>query len=756
MKFPQFKLQTFPHFHKQLFSSQPKKWNSNNHPNLVITHPTLVLIESCTSMSQIKQIQANMIHTGIISHIFPISRLISFCALDVNGDINYANALFNEINEPNVYIWNTMIRGFVKSQILMKGFDKNQFLNLGFDKNQFLIEGFEKNQFLELGFDKNQFLNLGFEKNQFLIKGFDKNQLLNLGFDKNQFLNLGFDEKQFLNMGFDKNQFLNLGFDKEQFLNLGFCFFRRMVREKVEMDKRSYVFVLKGCGVLEGVGVHCRIWKVGFLNDLIVRNGLIHFYGESGRIVDARKVFDESFVRDVVTWTSLIDGYVKVNMVNEALRLFDLMCLSGVEFNDVTLITVFSACSLKGELSIGKSVHELVENRGVKCSLNLTNAILDMYVKCGCLLKAKEIFDKMEIKDVFSWTNMIHGYAKNGEVDLAKKCFSVMPERNVVSWNAMIACYSQNNRPWEALELFREMEKRGLVPMESTLVSVLSACAQSGSLDIGRRIHDDYIKQKRVKFSVILANALIDMYGKCGSVDAAGELFHEMPERDLVSWNSVIVGYASHGLATKALALFEQMKSSGLKPDCITFVGVLSACAHGGLVDQGWEYFRSMELNGLIPRVEHYACMVDLLGRSGHVKEAFEFTKQMPMEPDKAVWGALLNGCRMHREVELAKIAAEKLIELDPQDSGIYVLLATLCANERKWADVRMVRSLMRDNGVKKNPGYSLIEVDGHFYEFVAADDSHPESQAIHKMLDEIMLLSTLEACVSDAQTGQP
>ncbi|CAN4076081.1 unnamed protein product [Withania somnifera] len=655
MKFPHFpfifKLQSFPHFHKLfLFSSQPK-WNSNRNPNLVITHPTLILIESCNSMSQIKQIQANMIQSGIISHIFPISRLISFCALNVNGDIHYANALFCDVIEPNVFIWNTMIKGCVKNQLL----------------------------------------------------------------------------------------------------EMGFWFFRRMVRECVEMDKRSYVFVLKGCGVGVGlglgvgVGVHCRIWKVGFLNDLIVRNGLIHFYGESGRIVEAHKVFDESPNRDVVTWTSLIDAHVKMNRVDEALRLFDLMCLSGVEFNDVTLITVFSACSLKGDLSLGKTVHELVENRDFECSVNLMNAILDMYVKCGCLFKAKEIFDKMEVKDVYSWTSMIHGYAKNGEVDLAKKCFNVMPERNVVSWNAMIACYSQNSRPWEALKLFHEMEKRGLVPMESTLVSVLSACAQSGSLDVGERIHDYYIKQKWVKFSVILGNALIDMYGKCGSMDAAVELFHDMPERDLVSWNSVIVGCASHGLAKKALTLFEQMKCAGLKPDSISFVGVLSACAHGGLVNQGWEYFRSMELNRLIPGVEHYACMVDLLGRSGHLKEAFEFIKQLPVEPDKAVWGALLNGCRMHGNVELAKVAAEKLIELDPQDSGIYVLLATLCANERKWADVRMVRSLMRAKGVKKNPGYSLIEVDGNLYEFVAADDSHPESQAIHKMLDELVLLSKLE-----------
>ncbi|CAK9153271.1 unnamed protein product [Ilex paraguariensis] len=644
------KPQTLLHFQK-LFSStstETPKWNSNT-KNLMITNPTLLLMESCNSMSQLKQIQAHMTRTGLIFHLFPVSRVLSFCALSDAGNISHAHLLFTQISEPNVYIWNTMIRGYCKAQKPV----------------------------------------------------------------------------------------------------VGFSFFQKMVREYVEMDRRSFVFALKACELLHrvemGISIHCRIWKVGFVFDLIVRNRLIHFYGNWGCLDYAQKVFDESCEVDVVSWTAMIDGYLKKKRPDEALRLFDSMLGSSVEPNQVTLITVFSACAQQGDLSLGKSIHKYVETNNVKCSLNLMNAMLDMYVKCGGFSSAKEFFDEMEIKDVFSWTSMINGYAKKGELDLARKYFDEMPERNVVSWNAMIAGYSQNNKPEEALELFHDMKKEGLVPIESTLVCVLSACAQSGCLDLGQWIHNYYVKQNRIQSRVILSNAFIDMYAKGGSIDAAAEVFNEMTVKDMVSWNSIIVGYASHGHAEKALNLFEEMKSTGLKPDDITFVGVLSACSHGGLVNQGWEYFRNMESDcGLKPKVEHYACMIDLLGRTGHLEEAYELITKMPMEPDEAVWGALLNACRTHGDVELGKLAADKLMLLDPKDSGIYVLLASLCANEKKWGDVRTVRSLMREKGIKKTPGQSLIEVGGEFHDFLVADEAHQQSKDIYKVLNELILLSRL------------
>ncbi|KAF8412883.1 hypothetical protein HHK36_000855 [Tetracentron sinense] len=643
-----------PHIALKSFSSissRKPKWNSTS--NLLLTDPTLLVMESCNSMSELRQIQAHMTRTGVMFHLFPVSRVLSFCALSDSGDINHARTIFSQIAEPNIYIWNTMIRGYCRAKIP----------------------------------------------------------------------------------------------------KLGFLLFGRMVQEEVEMDNRTFVFALKACehflGVVEGEEIHCRTCKAGFISDLLVQNGLMHFYVKHGSLISARHLFDSISVRDVVSWTTMIDGYAQKSIPNEALKLFDLMLSSGVEPNDVTMITVLSACSQMGVLSLGRSIHDFMEKKNVNCSLNLLNSLVDMYVKCGCLATARKIFDKMEFRDAFSWTSMINGYAKNGELAFARHLFDEMPERNVVSWNAMIAGYSQNNQPREALELFHDMEEAHVVPIEATLVCVLSACAQLGCLDLGRWIHHYYIKQKRIQLSVILANAFIDMYAKCGSIDDAVNLFDQMIEKDLVSWNSMIVGYAVHGCAEQAVSLFEQMKSVGLGPDDITFVGVLSACSHGGLVIQGQEYFKNMRrVFNVEPKVEHYACMIDLLGRVGLLEEASDLIKRMPMEPDEAVWGALLNGCRMHGNVELGKLVADKLLHLDPKDSGIYALLANTCATRRRWEDVRMVRSMMRTRGIKKTPGCSSIEVEGESHEFLVADLSHQRIEEIYKVLDEIFLLSKMEGYV--------
>lgn len=535
---------------------------------------------------------------------------------------------------------------------------------------------------------------------------------------------------------------------------MGFGYFVRMVRECVEMDRRSYVFGLKAC---EGLGdfrvggsVFCRVLKVGFVGDVVVRNSLIHFYCEVKELSCANRVFREGEVRDVVSWTSVIDGSVRNGMIDDALKVFDEMCESGVEPNDVTMVAVFSACAQKGDLRSAERVRGVAEARGVRFSLNMMNAMLDMYVKCGGVEKAKEIFEGMEAKDVFSWTSMINGLAKNGEVESARGLFDEMPKRNVVSWNAMIGGYSQNNMPMEALKLFVEMDREGVAPMESTLVSVLSACAQSGHMEVGQRIHDYYLKQKRIPLSFILGNSFVDMYAKCGNIGAARAIFDGMTKKDLVTYNSMISAYASHGYAEKAISLFEDMKGLGFQPDNITFVGILSACAHGGLIEEGWSYFRDIESYGLTPAMEHYACVVDLLGRVGLLEEAYALIKSMEMEADEAIWGALLNGCRMYANVELGKIAAEKLMILEPEDSGTYVLLASLCANKKKWGDVRMTRSLMREKGIKKNPGSSLIEVEGKFHEFLVRDERHPQSEAIYRVLAEIMLFLKLDCCTLD------
>ncbi|KAM6541046.1 hypothetical protein CsatB_005493 [Cannabis sativa] len=629
-------------------STYQRKWKPKT--TLIITNPTLLLTESCSTMLQMKQIQAQMTRTGLITDTFPASRVLAFCALADSGDIRYAHAFFTQIEKPNTYMWNTMIRGYLKAQ----------------------------------------------------------------------------------------------------FPEMGFSFFGQMVREGIEMDGLSFVWVIKACGNFPGISegnlVHCKIWKMGFDMDLLVRNGLIHYYADRGCLLAARKVFDESSVRDVVTWTTMIDGYAAHDCLDEAKQVFESMLLSNVKPNEVTMIAMLSVCSSKRDILMGKHIYDYITMQNVNCSLNLLNATLDMFVKFGLLIEAKKIFDNMKTKDVFSWTSMVNGYAKWGDLDSARSFFNCMPEKNVISWTAMIAGYSQNNQPKEALILFQDMMKAGLFPIENTLVCVLSACGQLGCLDLGQWIHRCCINPKGVQQSVILSNALIDMYAKSGSIYTAASLFNEMPLRNLVSWNTMIAGYASHGYAKQALILFEQMKNAGFEPDSITFVAVLSACSHGGLVSEGREHFKSMLRDyKLEPREEHYACLIDLLGRIGLLDQAYDLIRNMPMLPSESAWGALLNACRMHGNVELAKLSAQKLLEMDPQDSGIYVLLANTLANNKKWVDVRMVRSMMREVGVKKSPGRSLIEIEGEFHEFLAGDDSHPQSKEIYKVINNVFLLSNLE-----------
>ncbi|KAI6674697.1 hypothetical protein NL676_002603 [Syzygium grande] len=656
--FPPFK--PSPASPSRLLSSsraQGTKWNSAI--NAVITDPVLLLLESCTSMRQLKQLQAHMTRTGLMAHTFPASRVLAFCALSDAGDVNYARSLFAQIENPNTYMWNTMIRGYAKARMPSSGL-------------------------------------------------------------------------------------------------ILFC---RMVRGRVEVDGRSFVFALKACekfeGVFAGKFVHCRIWKMGFDCDLLVRNGLIHFYTIFRCLGLARRVFDESPVRDVFTWTSMIDGYATHSCSNEALELFDLMLLGDVRPNEVTMIAALSGCSQKKDLNVGRKLHELIKRENVACSLNLLNALIDMYIKCDCLISAGEIFDNMETRDVFSMTSMVNGYAKFGELENARMLFDKMPEKNVVSWSAMIAGYSQNGQPKEALEIFNNMREADIVPVENTLVCVLSACGQLGRLEVGCWIHNEYILSKKIRFSVILGNALIDMYAKCGRIDAAAAVFDKMTEKDLVSWNSMITGFAAHGHAEEALGLFHQIESTRFRPDKVTFLGVLSACSHAGLLSEGQEYFKDMERKfGIAPQIEHYACMVDLYGRDGLLKEAYELITTMPMVPNEATWGALLSACRTYGNVELGRAVADKLLELNPEDSGIYSLMANIFARGKEWSNMRMVKSMMRERSVKKTPGHSLIEVEGKFHEFLAADGSYLQSEEICLILNHISLLSSWEDSVSCATLG--
>ncbi|GJM87679.1 hypothetical protein PR202_ga03657 [Eleusine coracana subsp. coracana] len=466
--------------------------------------------------------------------------------------------------------------------------------------------------------------------------------------------------------------------------------FRRVLRDHLPADARTLVFAVKAADASSSPGgaVHCVALKRGFLGQsVLVGNALIHLYASDAQLPDARKMFDEMPERDVVSWTTLVDGYARSGLADDAWRVFCRMVVAeGVWPNRVTLVAAASAVGQMRLPGLGRTLHRCVADSGVNRTVNSDNVLVDMFGKCGCVASAKEVFDGMAVKDVYSWTSMVGAYVKCGDLENAARIFEDMPTRNAVSWSCMIAGYSQANQPEEAVRMFNAMLAAGEEPIDATLVSVLSACAQLGFLDLGRWIYDKYIASNKVGLTVNLGNAFIDMFAKCGDVDGAASLFGDMEERNLVTWNSMIMAHAAHGQSAEALYLFEQFEGTGIVPDEITYTGVLSACSHSGFVSDGRYHFKEMKMvYGIEPRSEHYACMIDLLGKVGFLDEAFEIARSMPMGADEAGWGALLNACRMHGNVKIGECAADRLVGLDPSDSGIYVLMSQIYASKRKW-----------------------------------------------------------------------
>ncbi|KAM1207683.1 hypothetical protein COP2_008494 [Malus domestica] len=448
----------------------------------------------------------------------------------------------------------------------------------------------------------------------------------------------------------------------------------------------------------------------------------------------------ESFV-----WNTLIRAHVQSTVLSHPspLSVFLRMRLHGVEPDDRTFPFLLQSCHSLPHIRPGKQIHAQVFLFGFTDDPFVRTSLIHMYSSCGSLTLARQVFDEITQPDLPSWNSIMNAYSKAGLIGDAREVFDKMPERNVISWSCMIKGYVVCGAYKEALALFREMQKvdaGGVRPNEFTMSSVLLACGRLGALEHGKWVHA-YIDKSGMQIDVVLGTALVDMYAKCGSIEKAKVVFDNMgPYKDVMAWSSMISGLAMHGHATECLELFSEMIKLGVRPNAVTFVGVLCACVHGGLVSEGKEYFRRMDEEfGIKPLIQHFGCIVDLYGKAGLVREALKVVQSMPMEPDILVWGALLSGSRMHRDIEMSEIALKNLIQLDPTNSGAYVLLSNVYAKMGKWSEVRRVRDLMEVKEVKKVPGCSLVEVGGVLHEFFACDDSHPETREIYMMLDEIM-----------------
>lgn len=356
------------------------------------------------------------------------------------------------------------------------------------------------------------------------------------------------------------------------------------------------------------------------------------------------------------------------------------------------------------------------------------------------------MFDVMEVKDVVSWSSLLNGFVMCDDIESARQVFDEMPLRNAVSWTAMIVGYIRGKAAVCGLELFREMRvEGGAHPTEITIVTVFSGCADIGALDFGRMVHG-YVNKLVMVVDVAVNNALIDMYSKSGSLDLGLDIFCEMECKDLFSWTTMISGLALHGKGRDAVELFYDMLESGLVPNQVTFVSVLSACGHAGLIDEGKILFnRLIHCYGFKPTIRHYGCMVDLLGRAGCLDEAVELIECMPMNPDAVIWRSLLSACLGKEDLKLAEMAARKVLELEPDDDGVYILLWNIYRNANKWEDALKTMKMMRNQKIKKKPGCSWIELNGIVHEFLAEDLMHHISPDIYTVLENIIKQSKLD-----------
>lgn len=472
---------------------------------------------------------------------------------------------------------------------------------------------------------------------------------------------------------------------------------------------------------------------------------LMRTYGACGQMVDTRHVFDEITNKNVVFFNVLIRSYVNNYLYYDALHVYKNMSVHGFDPDCYTYPCVLKACSGSNSLLVGLQIHCSVVKVGLDYNLFIGNGLVAMYGKCGCLKEARGVLDDMPSKDVVSWNSMVAGYAQNGRFDEAldvcremkslrirpdadtmasllpsvtntspenvlsvKEMFLKLDNKNLVSWNVMIAVYVNNSMPAEAVDLYLQMEVHGIEPNAISVASVLPACGDLSALLLGRKIHR-YVERKNLQPNLRLENALVDMYAKCGSLTEARTVFDQMRCRDVVSWTSMISAYGMSGQGSDAVALFSKMLMSGLCPDSIAFVSVLSACSHAGLLEEGRYYFKIMtEQYKLVPRIEHFACLVDLLGRAGKVEEAYDLIKQMPMEPNERIWGSLVAACCIYSNMDIGILAADHIFHLAPNQSGYYVLLSNIYAKAGRWGDVKRVRTFMNSKGIKKMPGASV------------------------------------------------
>ncbi|KAF7807031.1 pentatricopeptide repeat-containing protein [Senna tora] len=600
---------------------------------------------------------------------------------------SYARKLFVKLPQRSLFLWNIMIRMYAQNGLpydALKLFVEMLALGECQPDNftyPFAIKACGDLSLLDVGFGVHgRTLKSGFDLDTFV-----QNSLLAM------YMNCR--EKEAAQMVFDSmqertvvswNTMIN-GYFRNCCVEEALMIYNRMKDVGVEPDCATVVSVLPVCGYLKNVKlgreVHALVQEKGFWGNIAVRNAMLDMYVKCGQMEEAWLLVNKMHEKDVVTWTTLINGYILNGDPRNALRLCQLMQREGVKPNTVSIASLLLACASLVSLNHGKCLHAWAIRHKLESEVYVETALIDMYAKCN-------------------------------HVDLSYKVFTKTSKQRTIPWNALLSGFIHNSLAREAIELFKQMLVEEIQPNDATLNSLLPAYAILADLQQAMNIHG-YLVRSGFLYRLEVASILVDIYSKCGSLGYAHQIFDTIPQKnkDIIIWSALISAYGKHGHGEMAVSLFNQMLQSGVKPNQVTFTSILHACSHAGLVDEGLSMFKLMlEQHQIIPHTDHYTCIIDLLGRAGRLKDAYNLISSMPETPNHGIWGALLGACVIHENVELGEVAARWLFELEPENTGNYVLLAKIYAAVGRWRDAEKVRNMVNEVGLRKEPAHSLIE----------------------------------------------
>ncbi|XP_052192242.1 pentatricopeptide repeat-containing protein At3g03580 [Diospyros lotus] len=781
-------------------------------------------LSSATTSRELHRVHSLIITSGLDRSVFFSGKLISKYA-QCRDPVGSLSVFCRVSPADNVYQWNSIIRALTHNGLFSEAlyfYSQLRKLELQPDTYTFpsVINACAGLADLEMGrLVHSHVLELGFDSDLYI-----GNALIDM---YARFNDLGGARKVFDKMTcrdvVSWNSLIS-GYSSNGHWEEGLEVFHQSRMAGVDLDSFTVLGVLPACGALvaveEGQMVHGLVEKLGIKTDVTISNGLLSLYFKFSCLRACSIIFDEMVVRDTVTWNTVICGYSQLGFFPESIKLFMEM-RHDFEPDLLTITSVLRACGETGDLELGKYVHDYMARNCYEYDTTASNILINMYAKCGHLLASKEVFDRIKCKDLVSWNSLMSGYIQNGcyeealkllnvmkmdlipdsvsyltllsiagqlantdcgkqvHCDIAKmgfdssvvvgnalinmyaKCgkmvdslkqFEFMKGRDIVTWNSVIAACFHSEDCSLGFKMISRMRIEGMMPDQATLLGSLPMCSLIAAKQQGKVIHS-CIFRLRFESDLPVGNALIEMYSKCGSLKHALLVFEHMKTKDVVTWTTLIYAYGMYGEGRKALRAFEEMEAAGVAPDYVAFVAIIFACSHSGLVDEGRGYFDLMKKEyHIVPGIEHYACVVDLLSRSGLLAEAEEFILSMPMKPDASIWGSLLSGCRTSGNVKVAERATRHIIELNSDDSGYYVLVSNLYAALGKWDQVRMIRKSVRNKGLRKDPGCSWIEIQSRVYIFGTADRSFEQYEEVTRLLKILIGLMAKEGYVPDMQ----